>query len=85
MIISGFVALTLSPMLCSRVLRAHAHGAGGVIHWAKRYEILTWLLYLGRPDRAYRRLAAPAGREAGEAAWVGWRGPGPGATDVVRG
>ena len=27
--ISGFVALTLSPMLCSRVLKAHAHAAGG--------------------------------------------------------
>jgi len=29
-LISGFVALTLTPMLCSRILRRHAGAAGGV-------------------------------------------------------
>lgn len=35
-------------------------------------------------SEAYRQLGAPAGREAGEAAWVGWRGPGPAGYVAVR-
>jgi multidrug efflux pump len=27
-VVSGFIALTLSPMMCSKLLRSHAHGAG---------------------------------------------------------
>ena len=27
-VVSGFIALTLSPMMCSKLLRSHAHGSG---------------------------------------------------------
>jgi ubiquinone/menaquinone biosynthesis C-methylase UbiE len=46
----------------------HAHGKSpGVIHWAKRYDLLTWLLYAGRPGRTYGRLAALVPPAPGEA------------------
>ncbi len=47
--VSGFVALTLSPMLCSRWLKPHSHH--GLYAWSERGFV--WM------NEAYRRLLAP--------------------------
>jgi HAE1 family hydrophobic/amphiphilic exporter-1 len=54
-LISGFVSLTLTPMMCSRILRPHAHEARhgrlywaferGFDRWRRAYEVsLRWVL-----------------------------------------
>ncbi|MBB4200645.1 multidrug efflux protein [Rhodoblastus sphagnicola] len=53
--VSGFVALTLSPMMCSRLLRSHRHEGGGKKGLAERLDALfekLRLLYEGRLHRA---------------------------------
>jgi ubiquinone/menaquinone biosynthesis C-methylase UbiE len=42
------------------------HFGGAVVHWAARYDVLVWLLSLGRVNRMYGRLLAPAHLRAGE-------------------
>ncbi|MBV8572173.1 MAG: efflux RND transporter permease subunit, partial [Acidobacteriaceae bacterium] len=46
-LISGFVSLTLTPMLCSRFLRHESHPTGRFYLWSERF--FTWL------NNAYRR------------------------------
>ena len=47
-IISGFVSLTLTPMLCARILRAHKHGE------EKKQNIVLRALRKGVPGLAAR-------------------------------
>jgi multidrug efflux pump subunit AcrB len=35
-IVSGVIALTLSPMMCSKLLRPHAGKSGGLTGWLDR-------------------------------------------------
>src|SRR3954451_15402708 len=46
-LISGFISLTLTPMLCSRFLRHEAHPTGAFYLWSEKFFI--WL------NNAYRR------------------------------
>jgi ubiquinone/menaquinone biosynthesis C-methylase UbiE len=39
---------------------------GAIVHWAARYDVLVWLIALGRPQRLYQKLLAPARLHAGE-------------------
>lgn len=39
---------------------------GGVVHWAARYDLLIWLVTLGRERRFRERLLAPARLKGGE-------------------
>lgn len=39
---------------------------GAVVHWAARYDLVVWLLTLGRERRFRERLLAPARLQAGE-------------------
>lgn len=39
---------------------------GAVIHWAARYDLLVWLLAMGRERRLRERLIAPAALQSGE-------------------
>jgi multidrug efflux pump len=57
-LISGFVALTLSPMLCSRLLVAETHGAGA--SWATR----SFDAFFRAVDRTYAATLALALRHA---------------------
>ena len=42
-IISGIVALTLSPMMCSRLLKPHDGNGGGFVHWLDvAFDKLRW-------------------------------------------
>ena len=48
----------------------HGHGApttGSVLHWARGYDVLVWVLTLGREGRFRRRLAELARMEPGAA------------------
>ncbi|MBV9501220.1 MAG: efflux RND transporter permease subunit [Acidobacteriaceae bacterium] len=40
-LISGFISLTLTPMLCSRFLRHESHSQGGFYAWSERFFV--WL------------------------------------------
>jgi hydrophobe/amphiphile efflux-1 (HAE1) family protein len=46
-LISGFISLTLTPMLCSRFLRHESHPKGGFYAWSEKFFV--WL------NNAYRR------------------------------
>ncbi len=62
-VVSGFVALTLTPMLCSKLLR----------HETKETRLQRWLrLRLDEIDAGYKDLLMPA-RWRGNASWSGWR------------
>lgn len=46
---------------------AHEHGTGGhVLHWARAYDVLVWVLTLGNEDRFRQRLAELARLEGGQ-------------------